>query len=97
MKHFTSKLFFRGLAYISFAQKETPFSACRTHYTPKDSEGIPTGEIVPVKDTAFDFTRSEIVGKRIGEVAGGYDHNYVLFGKGKDINKSTEISAGTSQ
>lgn len=47
-------------------------------YTPVDSELIPTGEIVSVKDTPFDFNSPTAVGKRIHQVQGGYDHNFVL-------------------
>ncbi len=55
-----------------------------SHYTPVDSTLIPTGEILPVEGTAFDFRG----GKRIGEhidhddqqllYGAGYDHNFVL-------------------
>lgn len=47
-------------------------------YTPVDEGLIPTGELKPVKDTPMDFTTSTEIGKRIHEVKGGYDHNYVL-------------------
>lgn len=49
-----------------------------SHVTPVDENTIPTGEIMPVKGTPFDFTSGEKVGSRIHEVPGGYDHNYVL-------------------
>lgn len=51
------------------------------HYTPVDATLIPTGEILPVKGTPFDFTTPAAIGGRIGEMKGdpgGYDHNYVL-------------------
>ena len=48
------------------------------NYTPVDETLIPTGEIKPVKDTPMGFTTAKAIGSRIGEVAGGYDHNYVL-------------------
>jgi len=53
-------------------------------YTPVDAGLIPTGEIAPVADTAFDFTRPQRVGARIDanteqlRLAGGYDHNFVV-------------------
>jgi aldose 1-epimerase len=47
-------------------------------YTPVDEGLIPTGELKPVKDTPMDFTTPTAIGKRIHEVKGGYDHNYVL-------------------
>lgn len=57
-------------------------------YTPVDSTLIPTGKIVPVKGTPFDFTKPETIGKRIETkneqlaFGKGYDHNYVLNGSG---------------
>ncbi len=48
------------------------------HFTPVDKDLIPTGEIKSVKGTPMDFTRPMTIGSRIEQVAGGYDHNYVL-------------------
>lgn len=47
-------------------------------YTPVDEGLIPTGEIKSVKDSPMDFTKPMIIGSRIAQVEGGYDHNYVL-------------------
>lgn len=52
------------------------------HFTPVDQTQIPTGEVLPVEGTPFDFTRPRAIGERIELVEGGYDHNYVLFGMG---------------
>jgi len=49
-----------------------------SNYTPVDEELIPTGEIAPVEGTAFDFRKPRVIGERIDEVPGGYDHNFVL-------------------
>jgi aldose 1-epimerase len=58
-------------------------------YTPVDGALIPTGEILPVKGTAFDFTEFKAIGRDIDRVpypfghaanASGYDHNLVLAG-----------------
>lgn len=49
--------------------------------TEVDEDSIPTGEIIPINDTAFDFLEPRIVGERIADVAGGgYDHNYCVDG-----------------
>ncbi|XBI53887.1 hypothetical protein VPH35_036036 [Triticum aestivum] len=48
------------------------------HVTPVNENTIPTGEIMPVQDTPFDFTTEHRIGERINNVPGGYDHNYVL-------------------
>lgn len=52
--------------------------------TPVDSCLIPTGELMPVDDTPFDFREPHPIGERVGEnhiqlqYGGGYDHNWVL-------------------
>ncbi len=52
--------------------------------TPVDQSMIPTGDIMPVKDTAFDFTQAKTIGKDIDanhpqlKFSKGYDHNYVI-------------------
>lgn len=57
-------------------------------YTPVDEHRIPTGEIKNVAGSVFDFTKGENLGAmfaRGGEILapfGGYDHNFVLPGKG---------------
>jgi aldose 1-epimerase len=50
------------------------------HYTPVDEHLIPTGEIHTVKNTPMDFTKPTAIGAHLAEVAGGYDHNFVLNG-----------------
>lgn len=47
-------------------------------YTPADETLIPTGQIARVAGTPLDFTKSTVIGARIAQVPGGYDHNYVL-------------------
>jgi aldose 1-epimerase len=69
-------------------------------YTPTDSTQIPTGKIVSVKGTPFDFTNpaGTAIGSRINEVsandnagndqlllAQGYDHNWVLNNSGPEV------------
>ena len=39
---------------------------------------IPTGQILAVAGTPFDFTSPHTIGERIASVEGGYDHNFVL-------------------
>ena len=45
----------------------------------KDADAVPTGAILPVRGTPFDFTTPHRVGERIDE-AGGYDHCLVVDG-----------------
>ena len=47
-------------------------------YTVVDGNLTPTGELRPVAGTPMDFTTPHAIGSRIAQVAGGYDHNYVL-------------------
>ena len=54
------------------------------YITPIDKNLIPTGELMIVEDTPFDFRKSTQVGQYIDyphkqiKYGGGYDHNYVL-------------------
>jgi len=56
--------------------------------TANDKACLPTGEIWPVENSAFDFRRPKAIGKDINcneqqlINAGGYDHNFVLDGQG---------------
>jgi aldose 1-epimerase len=61
-------------------------------FTPTDANLIPTGAIVPVKGTPFDFRTFHPIGSRIDDasapqgnqlvLAHGYDHNWVLNSTG---------------
>ena len=61
------------------------------HITPADEQMIPTGELLPVADTPFDFRTSKSIGRDINSdhqqltFGSGYDHNYVL---NKENNKT---------
>ncbi|MGH2563529.1 MAG: aldose epimerase family protein [Ginsengibacter sp.] len=54
------------------------------HYLPVNKLQVPTGEIADVKNTPFDFTEHEYIGKHINDVheqlvlSSGYDHSWVL-------------------
>jgi aldose 1-epimerase len=61
-------------------------------YTPVDAGLIPTGELVPVVGTPFDFNEAHAIGERIGQIPGGYDHNYVVKEKhDKNLVKMAEV------
>ncbi|KAL5992179.1 hypothetical protein ACLOJK_013094 [Asimina triloba] len=53
-----------------------------SRYTPVDKSLIPTGKILPVKGTPFDFLDAHTIGHNIGQLAGGYDINYALDPQG---------------
>ncbi|MGV2871877.1 aldose epimerase family protein [Colwellia sp. E150_009] len=48
------------------------------HILGLDSEQIPTGEIIPVAEKAFDFRQGKAVGTDIQQLANGYDHYFVI-------------------
>lgn len=53
---------------------------------------IPTGEIVPVAGTPFDFTAPHAIGERIARVeGGGYDHNFVLRSGGGTLAQAARV------
>ena len=68
-----------GAASGSVLGHELELRASR--YTPLDEKLIPTGKIVPVTGTPFDFSRPTAIGARMhrpSQVADGYDLSYVL-------------------
>ncbi len=73
------------------------------YYTPSDSELIPTGEVLSVKDTPLDFRKDKKLGevlKNGGEIlesaGGGLDHNFVLkSGKNGLVEAATFADKGS--
>jgi aldose 1-epimerase len=71
-------------------------------YTPVDSGLIPTGALVMVKGTPFDFLTPHKVGERIEgsdeqlKLGKGYDHNWVLDAKPGSVAKAAEVHEATS-
>ena len=68
-----------------------------SHYTPViDAKAIPTGEIVPVENTPFDFRIAKPIGRDIHEdfdqlIFGlGYDHNFAIDKEVIGIEKIAE-------
>ncbi len=57
-------------------------------YTPNDIECMPTGEVLSVTGTPFDFRSPKPIGQDISadfeqiKMFGGYDHNFALEGRG---------------
>lgn len=58
--------------------------------TPTDEQLIPTGKLLPVAGTPFDFTTPHKIGERIQE-AGGYDINYKLRNTTGEYVKAAEV------
>ena len=65
-------------------------------YTVVDKGLIPTGENRSVKGTPMDFTTPMTIGSRIGQVEGGYDHNYVLNSRGGTLALAAKVYEPTS-
>ncbi len=61
------------------------------YMTPVNEQVIPTGEIVPVENTAFDFRQFHTIAERIDDHdeqlkrGGGYDHNFVVNGNPHEL------------
>jgi aldose 1-epimerase len=72
-------------------------------FTPVDSTLIPTGEIMKVAGTPFDFTTPHKIGERINDTTDqqiryglGYDHNFALNGKSGELRLAARVSAPVS-
>ena len=60
--------------------------------TVNNEELIPTGEIVEVAGTPFDYTTPATIGSKIGELPVGYDCNFVLDNPNKKLVKAAVLS-----
>jgi aldose 1-epimerase len=71
-------------------------------FTPVDEGLIPTGELTAVKDTPMDFTKPMTIGARITNAyeqlkfGGGYDHNWVLNKRGKEMTLAARVQEPTT-
>ncbi|MCX7986539.1 MAG: galactose mutarotase [Bacteroidales bacterium] len=70
--------------------------------TPVDSLLIPTGSLVDVSNTPFDFRKPRKIGERINEEneqlknGKGYDHNWVLDKKEKELGLAVRLTDSIS-
>ncbi len=71
-------------------------------YTPVDETLIPTGDILPVAGTPFDFTTPKPIGTDIEaddeqiQFGGGYDHNFVLDRRESGLFHAVRVVEPTS-
>ena len=65
-------------------------------YTPVDAGLIPTGELKAVAGGPFDFLQPHKIGERIAAVEGGYDHNFVLTRKSRELELVATLSDSIS-
>jgi aldose 1-epimerase len=61
--------------------------------TVPDAASIPTGELKTVSGSALDFNQPRVIGARIQEVPGGYDHNYVLADGPRVLSPVASVTA----
>ena len=86
--NFTNHSYFNMNGHASGTMLEHTLKLNADFYTPIGEGIIPTGEIVSVKGTPFDFTEGKKVGADIFsdfeqiKAVNGYDHNFVLRGTG---------------
>jgi aldose 1-epimerase len=59
--------------------------------TPIGSDKIPTGEILPVAGTEYDFTESHKLGEKIVQSDNGYDINYKLRKNRNELSLAAEV------
>ena len=59
-------------------------------YVEVDEAAIPTGRILSVEGTPFDFTHAKKVGSDIEE-AGGYDHCFIFSKEGEQLKEGAKI------
>ncbi|KAK9116839.1 hypothetical protein Sjap_015786 [Stephania japonica] len=59
--------------------------------TPVDNSLIPTGKIISIKGTPYDFLLPHTVGSRINELPHGYDINYVIDGHSHHSSKKVAV------
>ncbi|MCQ2591498.1 MAG: galactose mutarotase [Treponema sp.] len=55
---------------------------------------IPTGKLLEVKGTPFDFTSEKKIGEELAKVGAGYDHCYVTTAYGKDKKCGVPLEDG---
>ncbi|MGI5977420.1 MAG: aldose epimerase family protein [Candidatus Limivicinus sp.] len=71
-------------------------------FTEIDDELIPTGRIIPVEGTPMDFRTVKKVGRDISadyrqlQLAGGYDHNFVLSGSEGGMQRAAVVRSPES-
>lgn len=60
-------------------------------FTEVNDNLIPTGKLPDVKGGPMDFTNEKSIGRDIGQVKGGYDHNWVLNKNGNELSKAATV------
>ncbi|MCK5148846.1 galactose mutarotase [bacterium] len=70
--------------------------------TPMNEYLVPTGELMAVDDTPFDFRRPHTIGQRIDmshdqlSIGSGYDHNFIISCKNEGLIKAAHVKEPVS-
>ena len=84
----TNHSYFNLAGHASGEMTEQVLQINSSFYTPNCKECMPTGEVLSVMGTPFDFRVPKPIGQDIDadfeqiQMFGGYDHNFVLDGRG---------------
>lgn len=98
----TNHTYFNLDGHDSGSMEEHELWLGASHYTPVVQGSIPTGEIAAVAGTPMDFTTPKKVGQDIRaafgqlELAGGYDHNWVIDGWDGSLRHMATVKAPKS-
>ena len=93
----TQHTYFNLAGHTSTSVLDHELTIYADHYTPVRTNLIPTGEIVEVDRTPFDFRTPAPLAQRVGEnheqlrAAGGFDHNFVLIRDGATLVRAAEL------
>ena len=87
----TSHCYFNLSAGTDSTIRDHQLQIVADSFTPVNKLLIPTGVIQTVKGTPMDFTTMKPIGRDLDAVPGGYDHNWVLNGKGKGLEKAAVL------
>jgi len=88
----TNHAYFNLAGHDTGAMIDQELSINADYITEKNAEGIPTGKLLPVHNSPFDFKSAKPIGRDFGashpqmNFGTGYDHNFVVEGKKGELN-----------